>query len=50
MIQENKAQTEQTPITTIRAMNDRDPFISMSGNAKVDDPKISQASGDHQTS
>ena len=48
MIQQGQTQVEQTPITAVGAMNGFDPIGSQGNAAKVDDPQVSQAGGDHQ--
>jgi hypothetical protein len=41
MVKKSKAQAEQTPITTVRSMNDGNPMIAMSDNTQINDPQIS---------
>ena len=48
MIQQGQTEAKQAPITAIRAMNGFYPVVSHSNAAQVDDPQVSQASGDHQ--
>jgi hypothetical protein len=48
MIEQVQAKLEKTQVTAIRAMDDLDPIIPLSNDTQVNDPDISQASGDHQ--
>jgi hypothetical protein len=48
VIEQNQAKLEETQVTTVRAMNDLDPAISLGNRTQVDDPDVGQASRDHQ--
>ena len=49
MIEQVQSQLKKTQIATIRTMDDFDPVVSLSDNAQIDNPDVSQASGDYQS-
>ena len=48
IIQQSQAQLEQAQITAMPTMNHRPPIVFMHDRAQVNDPQISQTSGEHQ--
>ena len=48
IIQQPQAQLEQAQITAVTPMNHRQPIVCMRERAQVNNPQVSQASGEHQ--
>ena len=48
IVQQAQAQLEQAQITAVAPMIERPPVVLLRDGAQVDDPQVSQTSGDHQ--
>ena len=50
MLQQVQAQLEKAQVTAVRSVDDFDPVVSFGQRTQMNDPDVSQASGDHEPS
>ena len=49
MLEQVQAKLEEARVAVVGAMNDTDPTIPFCSYAQMDDPVVSQTSGNHET-